>query len=109
MVEVTTNVRKFPITALGEIAADGVVCGPVLGGTLLAPTQGLQFQALYPLSFLFILVQTLYRARGSHEYAQISNDVATRNCSERTYLQARTRRCAFGTDAGFTFSVTPSP
>ena len=41
VLEVTTNVRKFPITALCEIVADGVVCGTVLVGTLLAPTQGL--------------------------------------------------------------------
>ena len=54
VIEVTTNVRKFPITALCEIAEDGVVCGPVLVGTLLAPTQGLQFQSHHPLSFLFI-------------------------------------------------------
>ena len=53
VLEVTTNVRKFPITALCEMAADGVICGPVLVGTLLAPTQGLQFHALHPLSFLF--------------------------------------------------------
>ena len=31
------------------------------------------------------------------------------NCSERTYLQASPRRCAFDTDAALTFSVTPSP
>ena len=54
VLEVTANVHKFSITALCEFAADGVVCGPVLVGTLLAPTQGLQFQALHPLTFLFI-------------------------------------------------------
>ena len=58
MLEVTTNVRKFRITVLCEIAADGVVCGPVIVGTLFAPTQGLHFKALHPLNFLFIC--TLY-------------------------------------------------
>ena len=54
VLEETTNVRKFPITALFEIAEDGVVCGPILVDTLFAPTQRLHFQALHPLSFLFI-------------------------------------------------------
>ena len=54
VLEVTTNVRKFPITALCESAADGVVCGPVIVGTLFAPTQVSHFQALHPLSLLFI-------------------------------------------------------
>ena len=46
------NVRKFPLTALCEIAADGVVSRPVLVGTLFAPTKGLHFQTLHPRSFL---------------------------------------------------------
>ena len=52
--EVTTNVRKFPMTALCGITAQGLICRPVLIGSLFAPTQGLHFQALHPLSFLFI-------------------------------------------------------
>ena len=52
--EVSTNLRKFPFTAPGGIAAGGVVCRPVLDGTAFAPTKGLHFQALHPLSFLFI-------------------------------------------------------
>ena len=52
--EVSPNVRKFPMTALFGMGANGVVCGPVLVGTLFAPTQGLHFHALHPFSFLFI-------------------------------------------------------
>ena len=52
--EVAQNFGKFPITALCRFAADGVVCGPVLVGALFAPTQGLHFEALHPLSFRFI-------------------------------------------------------
>ena len=51
---VTKNVRKFPMTSLCEIAAHGHICGPVLVGTLLAPTHRLHFQSLHPFSFLFI-------------------------------------------------------
>ena len=54
MLEVTANVRKFPLTALREIAADGIVCGPVVVGNLFTPTQGLDFQAFHLLSFRFI-------------------------------------------------------
>ena len=54
VIEVTTNVRRLTITALCEIAEDGVVCGTFLVGTLFAPTQALHFQALHPLSILFI-------------------------------------------------------
>ena len=51
---VASNLRKFPLTALCGIAADGVVCMPVLVCGFFAPTQGLHFQALRPLGFLFI-------------------------------------------------------
>ena len=54
VLEVTTNVRKFPITTLCGITEQGLICRPILIGTLFAPTQGLYFQALHPLSFLFI-------------------------------------------------------
>ena len=54
LLEVATNFGKFPITALYRIAADAVVCGPVLVGALFAPTQGLHFQALHLLSFHFL-------------------------------------------------------
>ena len=54
VLEVTTNVRKFPMTALYGIAALGLICRPVLVGTLFAPTQGLHFQALHPFCFFFI-------------------------------------------------------
>ena len=50
VIEVTTNMRKLTITALCEIAEDGVVCGTVRVGTLFAPTQGLHFQSLHPLT-----------------------------------------------------------
>ena len=51
---VASNLRNFPLTALCGIAADGVVCMPVLVCAFFAPTQGLHFQALRPLGFLFI-------------------------------------------------------
>ena len=112
MLEIAVNVRKFPMTSLCGITANGHICSPVLFGALLAPTQRLHFQSLHPLSFHFhihlALVQALYRARDNNEYPQISNDVAMRICSKRTYLQSRPRLCAFGTDPAFIFSVTPS-
>ena len=46
--------RKFPLTALCRIDAERVVSRPVYDGTPFAPTQGLHFQALLPLSFFFI-------------------------------------------------------
>ena len=52
--EVAPNLGKSEISALRRIAADGVVCGPVLVGTPFAPTQGLHFVALHLLSFHFI-------------------------------------------------------
>ena len=55
------------------------------------------------------LVQTLYRARGSPELAQISIDCPMQNCSRRSSLQARPRRYAFCTDQRFSFSGSPSP
>ena len=42
------------MTALCGIAAQELICRPVLVGTLFAPTQGSHFHALHPLSFLFI-------------------------------------------------------
>ena len=45
---------KLEISALPRIAADGVVCGPVLVGAPFTTTQGLHFQALHLLSFHFI-------------------------------------------------------
>ena len=51
---VASIVCKFPMTALCGIAAHGLICRPILVGTLFAPTQGLHFQAIHPLSFLFI-------------------------------------------------------
>ena len=96
-----------------EIAAYGVVCGPILVGTLLAPTQGLQFQALHPLSFL--LTCTLHWCKHctvlevGTDVHKISNDGAMRNYSAETNLQARPRRYAFCTDPGFTFSGSLTP
>ena len=52
--EVAPNFRKFPFTALYGIDAERVVSSPVLDGTMFAPTQILHFQALLPLSFLFM-------------------------------------------------------
>ena len=52
--EVPPDVRKLPLTILCGDAEDGVVCRPFQVGALFAPTQGLHFQALQPLSFLFI-------------------------------------------------------
>ena len=52
--EADPNFRKFSFTALCRIAADGVVYGPVLVGAPFAPTQDQHFQALHPLTFLFI-------------------------------------------------------
>ena len=54
VLEEAPKALKFPMTVLLGIAADGVVCSPVLVGTFFAPTQGLHFQAVHPLSFLFI-------------------------------------------------------
>ena len=48
VLEVTTNVRKFPMTALCGISADGVVCGPVLVGTIFAPSQVYIFRLSIP-------------------------------------------------------------
>ena len=56
--EVAANMRKFLLTVLCGIDAERVVSSPVLDGTLFAPTQILHFQALHPLTFLFIC--TLY-------------------------------------------------
>ena len=86
LLEVTTNVRKFSMTTLCVIAAQILICRPVLVGTLFATMHGLHFQALHPLSLLHFhmhlaLVEALYRARGNHECAQISNDSAMRNYS----------------------------
>ena len=56
----------------------------------------------------FALVQTLYRARGSPKFPQISIDcTVTSSC--RSTLQARPRRYAFCTDPVFTFSGSHSP
>ena len=54
MLEIAANVYKFPMTALFGITAQELICRPVLVGTLFAPTQGLHFQALHPLSIFFI-------------------------------------------------------
>ena len=54
VLEVTTNVHKFPLTTLCGITEQGLICRPILVGTLFAPTKGLHFQALHPLSLLFI-------------------------------------------------------
>ena len=61
VLEVTTNVLKFPMTALCGIAAHGHICRPVLVGALLVPTQGLHFQALHSLLFLFICTLHWYK------------------------------------------------
>ena len=110
---VTTNVRKFPMTSLCEIAAHGHICRPVLVGALLAPTHSLHFQSLHPFYFAFHLllafVQTLYHARDSREYALISNFGARKNCRQGTNLQTLPSRYAFCTDLRFTFSGSPSP
>ena len=104
--------RNYSANINCEIAADGVVCGPVLVGTLLAPTQGLQFHALHPLSFLFICTLHWYKhctvLEVTTDVRKISNDGGMRNCSTGTNLQARPRRYAFCTDPGFTFSGSPS-
>ena len=52
-VKVAANLHKFPLTALCEIEEEGVVCWPVLIGSLFAPSHGLHFQAHQHLSFLF--------------------------------------------------------
>ena len=58
--EEAPNLRKFPFTALCEFEADGVVFKPVLVGAPFAQILGLHFQAVHPLSFLFIFKYTLY-------------------------------------------------
>ena len=62
-----------------------------------------------PFHMHIALVQALYRARGNHKCAQMSNDGPMRNCSGRSSLRALPRRYAFCTDPGFTFSGSPSP
>ena len=57
---VAPNFRKFPLTALCEIAKDGIVWMPVLVGAPFAPTQGLHFRAPHPLSFLFFFFFFFY-------------------------------------------------
>ena len=52
--KVAPNLGKFAISALRRIAADGVVCGPVLVGAPFAPTQGLHFEVLRLFSFHFL-------------------------------------------------------
>ena len=77
-----------------------------------APTQGLHFQALHPLSLLFIC--TLHwckhytRQDVCPEFTQISIHGSMRNCCRRSSLHAHPRRCTFCTNPGFTFSGFPS-
>ena len=52
--EVAPNVRKFPLTALCELAVHAVIWRPILVGALFAPTQALHFQAILSRSFLSI-------------------------------------------------------
>ena len=52
-VDVAPNLRKFPLTAKCVNAAEVVVCRSVTVGAHLAPNQGLRFQALHHLGFLF--------------------------------------------------------
>ena len=52
--DVAPKLRKFPFTALGAIATEGVVSRSVTVGAKFAPTQGLHFQVLHLLRFLFI-------------------------------------------------------
>ena len=54
LLEVTMNVHKLPMTRLCVIAARILISRSVLLGMLFAPTMGSHFQALHPLSFLFI-------------------------------------------------------
>ena len=61
VLEVATNMRKFPMTSQRGIAANGHICRPVLVVALLAPTQGLHFQSLHPLSFLFTCTLHWYK------------------------------------------------
>ena len=55
------------------------------------------------------LVQTLYRAKGSSEFAQISIHHPPRRCRRRSNLVARPSRCALCTNTSFTFLGSPSP
>ena len=52
--EVAPNLGKFPLTALCVIAAEVLVCLPVLVDALFAPSNGLHFQTQQHLGFLFI-------------------------------------------------------
>ena len=53
-VDVAPILRKFLFTALCVITAEGIVCRSITVGAHFAPTQGLRFQALNLLGFLFI-------------------------------------------------------
>ena len=113
VLEIAENVRKFPMTALCGIAAQELICGPVLVDALFTPTQCLHFHALHPLSILFIC--TLHWCKHfivleeTTDMRKISNDGAMRNNSAGTNLQALPGRYGFCTDTGFTFSGSPSP
>ena len=64
---------------------------------------------LPPFHMHLALVQPLYRARGSPEFAQISIDSVIRRCRRRLCLQARPGRCTFCTNSRFTFLGSLSP
>ena len=104
-----------------QISIHGVVRNCCRGGSLQVRQRGCAFCTdpgfyIFRLSISLAsfrmhlaLVQSLYRARCSPEFAKISIRGAVRNCSRGCSLQVRHRWCAFCTDPGFTFSGFPSP
>ena len=99
-----------------QISIDGVVRDCTRRGSLLARPRRCPFciKSWFafsgsPATWLsfhmqLALVQTLYRARGSPEFAQISIDGAVCNCSRGGSLLVRPRRCPFATEPWFAFS-----
>ena len=64
---------------------------------------------LLPFRMHLALVQRLYRARSSPEFAQTSIHGSMRNCCRRSSLLDRPRQCGFCTNLGFRFTGSPSP
>ena len=90
-----------------------VLCWPVPVRALFAPTRGLHFQDLYPLTFLFISTLRWCKHCTSLEVASsLRKFPLTALCVVARYggvLQARSGGCAFCTNNGFAFSGSPSP
>ena len=96
------------------IAAGGVVCRPIHDDAPFAPTQGLHFQALHPLSFLFICTlhwcKHLTMLKGATNLRKFPFTALCGIGADgevcRPVLDSAPFFC---TNPGFTFSGSPSP